>query len=192
MSRAKQSPTAKWLIGLCAALYPVIVYIGLQAGQLLIVALVLLSLAAVKYHQNRHNPTKLLYAFMLLASTFLAAWSIIQQTDMGLRFYPVIVSLGLLLLFARSLWQEQTVIEQLARLHEPDLPAHATPYLRRVTQIWCLFFIINAAIASYTVTLSLATWTLYNGLVSYLLMGTLMAAEYAYRKLIVQQRITKS
>lgn len=189
MSRAKRSPTAKWLIGLCAALYPVIVYIGLQADQLIIVALLLLSLAAVKYHQNRHNSTKQLYAFMLLVSTFLAAWSIIQQTDMGLRLYPVIVSLSLLLLFARSLWQEQTVIERLARLHEPDLPAHATPYLRHVTQIWCLFFSINAAIASYTVTLNLTAWTLYNGLISYLFMGTLMAAEYAYRKLIVQQRI---
>lgn len=100
-------------------------------------------------------------------------------------FYPVVVSLLMLGLFGSSLWQEQSMIERFARIREPDLPTSGIAYCRNVTKVWCGFFIINATIALITCFQSLEVWTLYNGLISYLLMGSLFAIEFIVRQ---QQR----
>ncbi|MEL2256273.1 hypothetical protein AAER79_32680, partial [Klebsiella pneumoniae] len=57
-----------------------------------------------------------------------------------------------------------------------------------VTQVWCGFFIINGAIALFTVLhADISLWTLWNGMIAYLLMGTLMAGEW-----LVRQRVKKN
>lgn len=74
------------------------------------------------------------------------------------------------------------MIERLARLQQPDLPAKGVLYTRRVTQVWCGFFIINGSIAFITaVWASFELWSLYNGLIAYLLMALLFAGEYLIR-----------
>jgi uncharacterized membrane protein len=65
------------------------------------------------------------------------------------------------------------------------LPPGATAYLRGVTQIWFGFLLANAAIASALgLWGSLQQWTLWTGLVSYLLMGALFLGELAWRHLV--------
>ncbi len=55
-------------------------------------------------------------------------------------------------------------------------------YTRRVTQVWCIFFFINGAIALGTALwASAAVWSLYNGVIAYLLMGGLLGGEYLVR-----------
>ena len=72
--------------------------------------------------------------------------------------------------------------ERMARLTQPDLPESGVRYTRAVTQIWCGFFVLNAALSSWTIYLdNLRVWTLYNGLISYLLMGSLFVGEWLYR-----------
>jgi len=76
-----------------------------------------------------------------------------------------------------------SLVERLARLQEPELPTAAIRYTRRVTRVWCLFFIGNGLFSGWTVWHGdLALWSLYNGLISYLLMGALMAGEYLIRR----------
>ncbi len=64
-------------------------------------------------------------------------------------------------------------------------PARAKPapegvrYTRKVTLVWCGFFIGNGAMALFTVLHGdMHLWTLWNGMVAYILMGTLMATEW--------------
>ena len=54
----------------------------------------------------------------------------------------------MLAVFGGSLFAKQTVIERLARLQHPDLPPEGVRHTRRVTQIWCAFFIFNGATAA--------------------------------------------
>lgn len=71
------------------------------------------------------------------------------------------------------------IVERLARLQEPDLPEKGVRYTRRVTQIWCGFFIINGGIALFTALYGdMSLWTAWNGMIAYFLMGTLMAGEW--------------
>jgi acyl-coenzyme A synthetase/AMP-(fatty) acid ligase/3-hydroxymyristoyl/3-hydroxydecanoyl-(acyl carrier protein) dehydratase len=56
-------------------------------------------------------------------------------------------------------------------------------YCRKVTLVWCLFFIINGGIAAATVFFaSDVLWSLYNGGISYLLIGILFGGELMVRK----------
>jgi uncharacterized membrane protein len=109
----------------------------------------------------------------------LAVWS---NGLLPLKLYPVLVNTVFFSAFAYSLISPPTMIERFARIYEPNLPARAISYTRRVTQVWCIFFVANGAIALMTALwASPATWTLYNGLIAYVLMGLLFAGEYTVR-----------
>lgn len=105
------------------------------------------------------------------------------QAELGVRAWPVLVNAGLLAAFAWSLHRPPSLIERLARRREPDLPDSGVRYTRRVTQVWCGFFLINGAIALWTALYAdLATWTLYNGGIAYMLCGALFAVEWCIRQ----------
>ncbi|MDH2295860.1 hypothetical protein [Cobetia sp. 1AS1] len=119
----------------------------------------------------------------LTLAALLIAISLLSEAELGLRAYPVLVNLAMLSVFATSLWRGMPVIERLARLQEPDLPAAGVRYTRKVTRVWCGFFVFNASVAAATALYAdLATWTLYNGLVSYVLMGLLFCGEWLVRR----------
>ena len=114
---------------------------------------------------------------LLLAA--LAAWS---NALVPLKLYPLLINAVLLSVFAYSLISPPSMIERIARLREPGLPAQAIAYTRRVTQVWCVFFMINGLVALATALwASDAAWSLYNGFIAYLLMGLLFCGEYLVR-----------
>jgi uncharacterized membrane protein len=77
------------------------------------------------------------------------------------------------------------MVERIARLTEPDLSEEAINYTRNVTVIWVIFFLINGTIATYTTFYtSIEVWTLYNGLIAYLLMGLIFGIEYTVRMVL--------
>ncbi|MCV5372773.1 hypothetical protein OFD18_31790, partial [Escherichia coli] len=57
-------------------------------------------------------------------------------------------------------------------------------YTRKVTMVWYAFFTLNAAVALYTCFLPVKIWTLYHGLISYLLAGGLFAGEWIVRQFV--------
>lgn len=158
--------------------YPLAVYYGLQHASPRILAAALAAIIGLRLladRQRRFLPVGL----VLLLFSAAAIW----RGDLAtLRLYPVLVNLVMLGLFSWTLLSPPSLIERLARLKEPDLPPSGVRYTRRVTQAWCVFFVLNGSIAAYTALYtSLATWTLYNGLISYLLMGLLFGAEFLLR-----------
>ncbi|MDR3323941.1 MAG: hypothetical protein LBS89_07040 [Zoogloeaceae bacterium] len=117
-----------------------------------------------------------------LVAALLGLAALIAQNSLSLQYYPVLVNLMLLLLFALSLKQKQSLIEHLARRMEPDLPESGVRYTRRVTEVWCLFFLINGGIAWWSISAGEAVWALYNGGIAYLLMGGMFAGEWLIRR----------
>ncbi len=167
------------VIGVLTLLYPVAVYYGMNYVEpwQIAAALGLLLLARLPGKRADAGGQALLLAVLLFCA--FAVWN---NDAVTLRFYPALVNLGLLLIFAASLYFPPPVIERLARLQHPDLPPKGVLYTRRVTQVWCGFFLLNATLAlSTAVWGSLACWSLYNGLIAYLLMGLLMIGEYWVR-----------
>jgi len=100
-----------------------------------------------------------------------------------LKLYPVLVSLVLLIVFSTTLIFPPSMVERFARMSEPDLPLVAVTYTRCVTQIWCVFFVVNGAIALVTaIWATELVWSLYTGVISYVLMGSLFGGEFLYRQ----------
>jgi uncharacterized membrane protein len=112
----------------------------------------------------------------------LAALAVSSNALLPLKLYPVLVNAVMLSVFAYTLVSPPSMIERFARLREPDLPSQAIAYTRRVTQVWCVFFVVNGAISLVTALWSSpAVWSLYNGVIAYLLMGLLLGGEYLVR-----------
>ncbi|WP_150538289.1 hypothetical protein [Actinobacillus vicugnae] len=97
-------------------------------------------------------------------------------------WYPVAINVFMLSIFGGSLWAKQTIIEKFARLQDPNLPAEAVLYTRKVTQVWCALFIFNIVVTVSLISLNwLEAWALYTGVIAYILMGVVMAGEWLIR-----------
>ncbi len=171
------------LLGALLLLYPAAVFYGLQHGSARLVGLLLGAAVVARWWLLRGRPVAGLTP-VLLAGLGCALAASIADSGIALRLLPVLVSLIMLATFGYTLWRPPSMVERFARAIERDeLPPQAIAYTRRVTQVWCLFFIVNGAIALYTALFApLALWTLYNGLISYLLMGLLFAGEWLVRR----------
>ena len=168
------------VIGLLTLLFPLAVYLGinyLEPWKLAGILMVLLVIRLAISYSDNHWSRPLLAAGVLYCG--FAIWS---NNLVSLRFYPVLVNGALLAIFSWSLLSPPSLIERLARLQHPDLSPEGIIYTRRVTQVWCGFFIVNGVIALVTALWSsFEVWSLYNGLIAYLLMGILMGGEYVVR-----------
>jgi uncharacterized membrane protein len=91
------------------------------------------------------------------------------------------------MVFFCSLFAKETVIQKFARACGDKLDKPAWTYTRNLTYVWCVFMLINLLISIYTIFLSDAIWMLYNGCISYILVGSLFAIEYLVR-IILRKR----
>jgi len=163
------------------AIYPFAVYFGIKivpAGYFGIALgiLVLLRLAVIRPDERR------IVLPVTLLLLFYAMFAAVVGKTQALLYYPVLVNLLLFLLFGASLVSGEPLLLRLVRLRGMKMSEHAPLYLWWLTAIWSAFFVVNGLIAFWTTTRSLEIWTLYNGLLSYLLIGLLMVLELVYRK----------
>ena len=129
----------------------------------------------------------------LLALLWMQRWIGAGSVSSLLRLYPALVNAGLLLSFAATLRSGPSMIEKFARMRLPDLQPRAVRYTRRVTQVWCIFFALNGLTALVAALYwSRGAWALYNGVIAYVLVGVLIAAEAAFRHWVVRPHAPRS
>lgn len=176
------------LLSLLLVLYPLLVYFGLQQLGPKVLALLLMLLALGRLLLARVSRQPLGNGlWLLLAAALAGGLTLMTGSLLGLKCYPVVINGLMLAMFGASLWQPPSMIERFARLQTPDLPEHAIAYTRKVTWVWCGFFVVNGTLAALTTQASDQLWALYNGLISYLLMGLLLAGEYPVRLYVQRQ-----
>lgn len=170
-------------------IYPFIVLFGLQVMSLQYIGIFLIALAGVRLALLRsHTPSKTLPMLLSLVLLLVAAHALLANEPEGLRLYPVAVNAVLLFVFAMSLRTGPSFVERLARIREPDLHPEAVEYTRKVTIVWCVFFVANGLTALYTALFSsFNVWAFYNGAVAYGLMGLLFGIEW-----IIRRRVKKT
>ncbi|WP_150046688.1 MULTISPECIES: COG4648 family protein [Methylomonas] len=172
-----------WLVTLS---YPFLLWLLLDSFQPRGIALGLAGLGLLrlarqgKTRKQSQSPANRL---VLPAAIVFLLFGAFMNDRLWLLSYPVAVSLSFAAVFAHSLYQPPTVVERLARLEYPNLPPHGIAYTRRVTQVWTLFFCLNAVISLLTALHGdAALWSLYNGCIFYVLMGILMGVEMLIRR----------
>ena len=201
-----KSVAGKVVFAALSVLYPVLVFCGLEFWGLSPrrLSLMLIGLAFVHFFNvtrerakddegsNRANVAKNISLLVLML--LCGALAFFADNLLFLKFYPVMVNLSLLCFFAFSLWKKPSFAFRMANLGDrtlrvsPERP-FVERYCDRVTLVWCAFFVANASVALFTALVgSERMWTLYNGLISYILIGILFAVEFMVRK-IMQKKL---
>lgn len=172
--------------------YPLAVYLGLnhltpaKLGLFVAVIGALRVLFVLIYRKNITSvgKTVVLAGLLMVAGLTFA----LTGREASLKLYPVALNLVMLTVFSLSLTTDRPFVERVARLHKPDLPDHAVPYLRKVTIAWCFFFLLNGTIAYWSaIYASREFWALYNGLIAYMLVGSMFAFEFIVRHFMMKR-----
>ena len=166
--------------------YPLAVYLAYTRLEPRTFGLALLSLYALsvlsRFGGSWSEIGSLARQYLPLALLIVVA--IVLENRTILLILPVLISLYLLWNFSSSLRNGPPMVERFARTADPDLPDFVIPYCRKLTIVWCGFFILNATcVVALALFGTVEWWALYTGLISYLLMGTLFAGEIVIRKL---------
>lgn len=165
--------------GLLSLAYPVLVYVAMGRFEPRWLALLLFAVAVLRAVTTRER----VWWIAAAGAGVLALLATLFNEALPLKLYPALVNAAMLAVFAGSLRFGPPVVERLARMQEPDLPPFAVQYTRRVTQVWCGFFILNGGLAVATALWSTdQVWAFYNGLLAYIMMGTLFAGEWLIRR----------
>ncbi|NKF49970.1 DNA gyrase subunit B [Shewanella sp. WXL01] len=170
------------------ALYPFLVYLAVQHQQTTALLLLLGAVFIARFiFAPSNKPLKLMtYVTSAIGLALVSASSLMPQSN-WLLFYPVVINVSLSLMFAGSVWLKQPIITAIAKWRAPNLPESGIVYTRKLTYVWAVFCGLNAVVAAITTTMSIDIWTLYNGLISYLLIGTFMLLEYLYRLRVMRR-----
>ncbi len=106
----------------------------------------------------------------------------IQNNPQLFMFTPVLINLALLWTFGSSLFTDLCLVERFARMQSKDLSLEQVTYCKMVNLLWCGLFIFNGSVALYLALINdLVLWTLYNGILGYVIIGLFGGGEFIYR-----------
>jgi uncharacterized membrane protein len=173
------------------AAYPVLVLLGLQhAKPGMMGALLLFSLLWQAKTNGKSNSKA--QQLMLLLSALYTVVLIIKDSELLLRFYPVVVNSGVGVFFLLSLRNESPALTSYAKRFGMEIPEHAKNYLHKLTLLWGLLLICNAVFSAYTALFfDLRSWALYNGFIVYLLFGAIFLLEFIFRQFYKKRAIQR-
>ena len=178
-----------------SVLYPVLVYCGIRYWGLSPRRMSLMLLALGFYHflnftrcksKADRGRTGALVALILVC----ALVAFFANNILFVKFYPVLVNLSLLAFFGFTLWRPPSFAFRMACLGNKSLNTSPSfkaveRYCNKVTFAWCIFFVVNGSVSAFTVFVgSDKIWSLYNGLISYILIGLFFIVEYLVRKMV--------
>ena len=196
-----------------AAVYPVLVFTLLVVLKVdtKVLSLCIVALAAAFFlsatGKNKTGEKGALDWKPLVSSVlFLTAglFCFITGKEFFLKIYSVVINITLLFVFGSTLFMPPNIIFRFATLADRSIKGSSyeeqvNKYCRNVTVVWCCFFILNGAAAFCTTfadrifgldeELARTVWAVYNGGISYVLMGTLFIVEFIIRKLVDRKMI---
>ena len=106
-----------------------------------------------------------------------------------LKFYPPICNFFIFSLFFFSLFTKETIIQKFARMMEGNLKPPVLNYTRKITYLWAIFTFLNFLVSVWTIFLPDNIWILYNGCISYILVGLLFLIEYSIRIFLRKRKL---
>ncbi len=181
-----------------AAVYPVLIFtflvvlkLPVRILSLCVIALAFAAfLSATGKKRNTEERAALDWKPLLSSALFLAAglFCFFTNQSIFLKLYSVVISATFLCVFGITLFLPPNIIFRFATLQDKSIKGSLAEkridsYCRKVTVAWCVFFICNGSISAFTAfCASDEVWSVYNGGISYVLMGLMFAVEFIVRK----------
>ena len=166
----------KILIGIFVIAYPFMVFYALQQNVAIrFIGLVLLMVVIFSFMRNKNK-------YMLISGLFLCFLIILFNQEIFLKFYPVLMNTAVCTIFTLSLKKTPLITQFAQKMQKEPLNQEKLNYTRKATKAWAIFMFMNTVASLITVFLSDEIWAIYNGFISYILIGTMMLSEYIIRK----------
>ena len=200
----------KALFYVIAAIYPILVFTMLVIFKVdtKILSLSIIALAAAFFlsatgnrKTDANEKTTLDWKPFFSSVLFLSAglFCFITGKEFFLKIYSVVINLTMLFVFGSTLFMPPNIIFRFATMSDKSIKGSSFEqkvykYCHKVTVIWCCFFILNGSAAALTTfadkifglspEAARKVWAVYNGGISYVLMGALFVIEFIVRKLV--------
>lgn len=203
----------KVLFYVVAAVYPVLVFTMLVVFRMPVRILSLfvvvlacaffLSASGGRKSDGKSEKKALDWRPMLSSALFLLAGILcfVFNKKIFLKLYSVVISATMLFVFGSSLFFKPNIIFRFACLGDKSVKGSSfepqvNSYCKKVTVVWCVFFVLNGSVSAFTAlhdfgndALNDKIWSVYNGGISYILMGLLFAVEFLVRKMVDKKMI---
>ncbi|MDR0731133.1 MAG: hypothetical protein LBF63_05635 [Treponema sp.] len=192
----------KYLPGVLILLYPLLVFGALVIFKLPLryLSVFIIALAAACFLVNRHayKGRRALVAFIspaILCCTGIVC--LFVRSSIILKIYPVLANFAYFMIMATSVFIPPPVVLYFINLFDRAAKDRMAPelfeqYCRRATIAWCVFFAFDGCVALATVFWSSdIIWGIYNGGITYVLMGLVFAGEYFILKMMEKKYQTK-
>jgi uncharacterized membrane protein/acyl-coenzyme A synthetase/AMP-(fatty) acid ligase len=193
---------SKVLFFIAAALYPALIFyflvirkIPLRLFSLFVVVFAFFVFITGTSAKGKPKGVSFMWNSALLL--VLGGLCFIINSAVILKLYPVLMNILFLAVFGGTLFSPPSMIFRFASMQDKTIKGslnekRVAAYCRKVTVVWCVFFIFNGSMAAWTIfSGSDALWSVYNGGISYILIGLLFAGEFMVRKM-VQKKMPQS
>ncbi len=178
----KTLAVATFFIGIS---YPFIVYFGLWFSSPKVIAFCLIALLLLRLIWGKIVKKNDVELFVFAGAIVLIFVLLPVNEMLAIKIYPLTISFGLAVFFSYSIFRPPTIIERIARMMAPTLNERGVNYTRQVTKAWVIFFIVNGSISAWTAIYgNINVWVLYNGFISYILMGLFFSFEFLIRQTV--------
>ena len=166
-------------------IYPFLIFFGIKFLSIKYLGLLIILMFSLRLLILKNSVDKV-WIYITILGIILVLFSMFVNNIIVMLLYPMFISCILCITFAYSLFQDKSIITKIAiKMSNTDLPAFALTYTWYVTLAWCMFFVVNASISLATVIYgAMDVWSIYNGFISYILIGIFMSIEIIVRFLV--------
>lgn len=165
-------------------IYPVVSHMAIVSGKPLWSAVYLLAL--IGFFLVRELLNKKYKTSLILMILFGVGYRLVSGEQLLLFMYlpPIVISLGLLVLFASTLKVDKVpIITRYAELIDGELNDEMVGYTYRITQIWTVFFfILFVECIGLAIFAPAEIWSLFTNVINYVAIAVMFIAEFIYRK----------
>jgi uncharacterized membrane protein len=173
-------------------LYPLLAFLGVRYFDARIASLVLSLILIARltflrsYGQNPFGRVFDVIWWIVLANNIV---NIYFKSELALKIYPALMSLGVFGIFVHSLIIKKPIIEKFARMHESHLSEERLKYIWKLTVLWSCWLFINTTLSIYTALFAdFKHWAIYNNIVFYVVCGILFVGDFSFRKLVLNKQ----
>lgn len=175
LSMIRKSKALKACGFILPILYPFCVFWALHKGMSLRWLSLFLLIIVLSAFLRSHRKT------FLAAGLFLTSALLLFNNEIFLKLYPVCMNMLICFSFWISL-KTKPLITVFAEKMGQEMTPDVLHYTRKVTIAWGIFMALSTLISIITLSTPMWIWTLYNGLISYLLIGLMFGGEYLIRR----------
>jgi len=185
------------ILSIAAVFYPFLVYYFLVVRNIPLryLSLFIIAFAFIAFILATSKKKSLFQGSLVLFAVGILCLFI--NSSIILKFYPLIMNVILLVSFGITFFLRPNMIFRFATMQDKSIKGslgecRVEAYCWKVNLMWCIFFVLNGGITAWTIFFgSDVVWSVYNGGISYVLIGIIFAGEFAVRK-IVQRNMPKA